>query len=67
MITTEQTLPARDVKKGEFVKRKPDAKKVYIRGDYDRASKRYSLQDWDDISREVWVKGSAPLFVGFEF
>jgi hypothetical protein len=61
------TMTAKQIKKGEFVKRKPDAKKVYIRGDYDRASKRYSLQDWDDISREVWVKGSALLVVDFEF
>ena len=25
------------VKKGEFLKRKPDAKKTYTRGDYDRS------------------------------
>lgn len=62
-----QTITAKDCAKGEFVKRKPDAKTVYIRGEYDRASKRYSLQDFNDTSREVWVKASTPLFIGFDF
>lgn len=41
--------------------------KVYIRGKYDRGSKRYSLEDTDDTSREVWVKAGTELLVGFDY
>lgn len=55
------------VKLGDYVKRSAEATKVYTRGSYDRASNRYSLIDTDDISREVWVKGSAVVYLGFEY
>lgn len=53
--------------KGEYVKRKPGAAKVYTRGDYDRSSGKYSLIDEDDVNREVFVKKGTPLFVGFSY
>jgi hypothetical protein len=62
-----QSILLKDVKKGEFIKRKPDAKKVYTRGEYDRAEKRFTCDDWDDISRAVYLKGSTTVFVDFEF
>lgn len=31
------------------------------------ATKRYSLEDTEDISREVWVKRGTVLFVGFTY
>mgnify|MGYP003655996161 FL=1 len=52
---------------GEFVKRKPDAKKTYVRGDYDRRYKKYRLDDWDDISRDIMLPGNTPVYVGFDF
>ncbi|MND53799.1 hypothetical protein D3C80_448460 [compost metagenome] len=55
------------IKKGEFVKRKADAKGVFIRGEYDKSSKRYSLVDTEDHCREIWVKKGAMLFVGFTY
>lgn len=62
-----QSILLKDVKKGEFIKRKPDAKKVYTRGEYDRAEKRFTCDDWDDISRAVYLKGNTPVFVDFDF
>jgi hypothetical protein len=55
------------IKKGEFVKRKADAKGVFTRGDYDASSKRYSLVDTEDHCREVWVKKGTVLFIGFDY
>jgi hypothetical protein len=57
----------KDVKRGEFVRRKPDALTTYTRGEYDRSSKTYSLEDWDDINREVFLKGTTLVYIGFEF
>ena len=67
MIDSIQQMPLKDVPRGEFVRRKLDAKKTYMRGDYDRSSRTYSLDDWDDISRAIYLKGSALVWVGFEF
>lgn len=50
-----------------FFKRKPDANKVYARGEYDRTDKRYSCSDVDDISRYVYLKGSTIVYIGFEY
>lgn len=66
-ITTEGMMPVRDLPVGEYVKRKPDAKATYIRGQFDRASKRYSLADCDNVGREIWVRGDTFVFVGFEY
>lgn len=55
------------VRKGDFVKRTETAKTVYIKGDYCRATKRYSLIDTEDISREVFVRAGALVYVGFTY
>jgi len=62
-----QVVTAKNIAKGELVKRKADAKTVYIRGDYDRATKTYSLIDYNDICREIFVKANKPLYIGFDF
>ena len=41
--------------------------KTYTRGDYDRATKRYSLIDTEDFCREVFVKKGTRLLVGFTY
>ena len=56
-----------NVLRGDYVKRKADAKTVYIRGDYDRATKSYSLTDCDDMNREIFVKADKRVFVGFTY
>ena len=67
MTTTEQVQAVEAIPKGEYVKRNVEAGKVYIRGEYDRATKRYSLVDVDDHCREVWVKKGTKLFIGFTY
>jgi hypothetical protein len=62
-----QTAKVEDIKLGEYVKRKADAHKVYRRGGYDAAIKRYALVDTEDINREVYVKKGTELHIGFTY
>ena len=57
----------RDVKRGEFFMRTPDAKKVFTKGEYDREVKKYRCDDQDDISRDILLNGSATVFVNFTY
>jgi len=57
----------KDLPKGEFIKRKPGAKKVYIKGEYDRGSKTYSIYDADDINSEMFAKGTTRVYAGFNY
>lgn len=62
------TLKAlRDIKPGEYFKRKADARAVFVRGAYDRSSKRISATDFNDICRELLLKPDALVVVGFTF
>jgi hypothetical protein len=60
-------LKLKDVKQGEFVRRKPDSRKTYIRKEYDQSTKKYTLQDFEDINRCLYLKGSTEVHVGFDF
>ena len=62
-----QTINLKNVKPGEYIKRKADAKTVYIKGSYDRASKCFELQDTEDMNRCVYVKADKPVFIGFTY
>ncbi len=57
----ENTAKVENIKKGVLVKRTPTAKKTYLRGDYCRENKRYSLTDYDDICSEIFVKKGTVL------
>jgi len=57
----------KNVKRGEFLKRKIDANKVYVRGEYDRHYKKFRCDDWDDISRDMLIDGEKIVFVDFTF
>ena len=61
------TATVQSIKVGEYVKRQADAKKVYQRGAYDASTKTYSLNDVDDISREIRVKKNTVLHIGFTY
>jgi hypothetical protein len=67
MIDTTQQIPLKDVPQGEFVRRKLDSKITYTRAEYDRSLKKYCLDDYADISRQVLLKGSTLVWVGFEY
>lgn len=62
-----QNITLRNVKPGDFVKRKSDSKAVYIKGDYDRTTKSFELVDVDDINRCIYLKGNTQVFVGFTY
>lgn len=57
----------KDVKAGEFVTRKPNTNKVYTKAYYDRATKTYALDDYNDHCRQVFLKGSTVVYVGFTY
>lgn len=63
----EGTYPVKSLPHGEFIKKTPDAKKVYQRGAYDRTTKKYELIDVEDINRTTWIKGDALVFAGFTY
>ena len=54
-------------KRGEYIKRKPDSKKTYIRGAFCKISKAYSCVDFDDINNEIFIKSNTIVFVDFTF
>ena len=56
-----------DVKKGDFIRRKPEAQTTFTAGGYCRFERRYILDDWDDISRCVYLKRGTEVYVGFVF
>lgn len=55
------------LKTGTFFKRKEGAHKTYIRGAYNRSTKSYECQNFDDISDYVFIKKGKQVFTDFEF
>lgn len=53
--------------KGQYAKRKADAKKVYKVGAYCAMNRRWELCDCDDVSRSIYVKPGTLLYAGFEY
>ena len=64
---TTQQIALRDVPRGEFVRRKLDAGSTFTRQCYDRATRTYCLSDYDDINREIYLRGSTLVWVGFDY
>ena len=62
-----EQIQLKDVKKGEFIRRKADSKVTYIKGDYDRTNKDYSCINFDDINKELFIKGTTKVWIGFTF
>jgi hypothetical protein len=59
----------KDVKKGDWIKRSLDTRKVYRKSHYvrDEGFNRYSCDDVEDINREIFLKGGAIVWVGFTY
>lgn len=59
------------LKKGEWFTLKaiesPNEHQVYVKGEYDRSDKKYSVCHWDDINSERFLKGTTTVYVGFTF
>ncbi len=53
--------------KDAYVKRKADSKKVYKLVGWCRFNKKYQLQDVEDISHCLYLKGMTQVFTGFTY
>ena len=62
-----QKIKIEDVKKGDFVRRKIDAKTTFIKDEYCRYDKRYMLMDDQNINRFVGIKKGTPVYIGFTY
>jgi hypothetical protein len=62
-----QQVTIKAAKQGEYIKRKADAKTVYIKGAYDRSTKTYECTDTDDINKQIYIKADKPVFIGFTY
>ena len=59
--------PLNKVKAGDFIKRKPDAKKVFTKEHYNREDKTFTCVDTDDIGRCIFLKATTKVCVGFTY
>lgn len=61
----------KELKKGDFFVLKdiefPRESQVWIRGEYDRASKTYSAINYTDMNRERFFKGDKIVFTNITF
>jgi len=57
----------RNIPQGEYFKRKPDAKTVYVRNEYCRQTRRYICTSFEDINRSILLKAETPVYIGFTF
>ena len=65
--TDSKIVEIRSLKRGEFFTRKQHSNSVYIRGEYDRSYKRFDCANCDDISREIYLKPTAKVWIGFTY
>lgn len=52
---------------GEYFMLTKGSKAVYVRGPYDRSSKKYSVTRFDDMNAERFLKGTTTVTIEFEF
>ena len=59
----------KNVKKGDFFRRTPDANTTFIKGDYfrDGGFNKYGASDAEDMNREVFLKGNTKVWVDFTY
>ena len=64
-------MTVKDLKMGEYFTLKPYSepteKQVYIRGEYDRAERKYECGKFDDISYSRLLKGNTVVYTDFTF
>ena len=58
----------KNLKKGEYFKLKDsETAPVYVRGEYERSTKKYSCYRFDDVSAERFFSGDKEVYDHFEF
>lgn len=64
-------MTLKELKKGAFFTRKPVAEptehQVFIRGDYDRETKKYECSRFDDVNDTILLKGRTTVYTEFVF
>ena len=64
-------MKVKDLHRGDlFCKRPiacPNERQVWVRGDYDRSTRRYSCTRWGDICDEQLLPGTREVFTAFTF
>lgn len=64
-------MTVKELKKGQFFTLKqieePTESQVYIRGEYERSSKKYSCGKFSDISCGKMLKGDRVVYTDFTF
>ena len=66
-INEMKQVKLKNVKKGDFVRRKSDSKTTFIRADYEPSIKKFRLDDWDFVGRDIFLNGETLVFIDFEF
>ena len=71
VYVAEKRKVMKDLKKGEYFTLKkidhPKESQVYIRGEYDRAEKKYWAEKFDDISAGKYIKPDTRVYTEFIF
>ena len=66
-----RAIALRHLNVGDLVKRKPNAKAVYIINHRNKATKtrlaEYSLSDYEDMNREIFLKEDTIVYTGFTY
>jgi hypothetical protein len=57
----------KNVKVNDFIIRKPYSHTVFIKGFYDRSTKRFCISDTMNINRSLYLKGSTIVYIGFTY
>ena len=64
-------MTVKELKKGDFFTKKelsaPNDTQVWIRGEYDRASKRYVITRFSDFCDTQLMRGDKEVFTDFTF
>ena len=59
-------MTVKELKKGDYFKRMRGAS-VLVRGEYVRSLKKFSCYYFDNVNKEVFIKGDVEVNIDFEF
>jgi hypothetical protein len=60
-------IKIQDVKKGDFIRKTPTAKKTFIKESFCRFNKAYEVQDYSDINNWQYLKKNKIVYINFDF
>ena len=60
-------MQLKELKKGDYFKRKATSSIVYVKGEYIRSIKKYSCYKFEDINSEIFLKGATEVITDFTF